>query len=350
MFLAAPLRYPCTMFGQPQAWYIAVEAPALSGVVKARILGVDLVLFRDAEGLPHALIDRCPHRGVPLSFGRVHGGALQCGYHGWKFDGRGAVVEVPGLATENLPGRCVTSYPVREQQGFIWVWMAPEVEPTNEPFHFRLAEAPGYLTVRKRLTAPASLLAVAENALDVPHTAFLHGGLFRSDGDRNAIRCVVKRSWDRVEAEYIGEPRPTGLAARILSPGGGIVTHFDRFYLPSVLEVEYRIGEENHILLNGACTPVDEDETVLYAVVSVASRIPGFLLRPVVQPLALHIFSQDVTVLKLQSEARQKHGDQYVSTEIDLLGPHIGALLKRAASGKLDPEAREVEREVTMLV
>ena len=337
------------MFGQPAAWYIATESSGLRGLLKSRILGVDLVLFRDADGVAHALLDRCPHRGVPLSFGRVHQGTLQCGYHGWRFDGAGTCVAIPGLASEP-PASCVTAYPVVEQQGFVWVWMDPETEPIAQPFHFRLADEPGYLTVRKRLEAPANVHAVAENALDVPHTAFLHGGLFRKDEDRNAIQCVVKRQWDRVECEYIGEPRPEGIAAKILSPSGGIVTHFDRFYLPSILEVEYRIGDENHILLNGACTPVEPDQTVLYAVVSVRSRIPAWLIRPLVQPIALHIFSQDVEVLKLQTEAREKYGDRYVSTEIDLLGPHIEALLKRAAAGKLRPDSKPVERQVTMEV
>lgn len=337
------------MFGQAAAWYIACESHALKGVVKSRLLGVDVVLFRDGQGSASALLDRCPHRGVPLSFGSVQDGTLMCGYHGWRFDGAGSCVSIPGLASE-VPNTCVTAYPVREQQGFVWIWMDPETEPDVEPFHFRLADDRSYLTVRKRLEAPADVHAVAENALDVPHTAFLHGGLFRNDANRNPIQCVVKREWDRVECEYIGEPRPEGLAARLLSPSGGIVTHFDRFYLPGILEVEYRIGDENHILLNGACTPVEEHVTVLYAVVSVRSRVPAWLIRPLVQPVALYIFSQDVEVLKLQTEAKKTYGGKYVSTEIDLLGPHIDALLKRAAAGKLRKDAKVVEREVTMEV
>jgi hypothetical protein len=79
----------------------------------------------------------------------------------------------------------------------------------------------------------STLHAAIENALDVPHTAFLHKGLFRG-GKKNRITAVVSRYSDRVEIEYQGEPRPPGIVGKILSPSGGIVEHWDRFFLPSI--------------------------------------------------------------------------------------------------------------------
>lgn len=344
-------KKPDGSFGILAAWYVAATTSELGAApLKRTICGIPIVLFRNGERTPAALLDRCPHRGIPLSFGTVVDGQLQCGYHGWKFTEDGSCTEVPGLVGEaNNPARCATSFPIREQQGVLWVWMDPATVPTSEPFRFRLADDSRYTTVRKEVRAPASLHAVAENALDVPHTAFLHSGLFRSDADRNEITCIIERGTDRVEAEYVGEPRPEGLVGRILSPSGGVVTHFDRFFLPSILEVEYRIGDENHILVNAACTPVGPDDTRLYAVVSVKSRIPGWLIRPLVQPIALWIFSQDRVVLQLQTDSRHQFGERYVSTELDLLGPHINRLLKRAAAGELgqlEPYRREVRMRV----
>ena len=75
----------------------------------------------------------------------------------------------------------------------------------------------------------AGLHAALENTLDVPHTAFLHGGLFRGGRPPVDIEVVVRHTADGVEAEYLGEPRPPGLAGRILAPEGGVVTHVDRF-------------------------------------------------------------------------------------------------------------------------
>lgn len=338
-------------FGFRAAWYVAATSDEIRKRPVARtVLGTPLVLFRGKDGVG-ALLDRCPHRGVPLSSGFVEAGQLHCGYHGWTYDRAGHCRAVPGLIGEaDVASRCVAPFPVREQQGHVWVWMDPSVEPDGEPFTFRLADHEGYLVVRRQLEAPGGLLAVAENALDVPHTPYVHAGLFRSEGDRNEITCVIERSRDRVEVEYIGEPRPEGLVARILSPSGGIVTHFDRFFLPGIVEVEYRIGEENHILIDAALTPITPERTRLFAVVAVRSRVPAWLVRPIVQPAALWIFRQDVKILEEQTRLAREHGDRYVSTEIDLVGPHIARLLKRAELGELDQLAEPLRREVRMLV
>lgn len=336
------------------AWYVLCQSHELRRVPLVRELySQPIVLWRRSDGTPAAVLDRCPHRNVPLSLGEVAGDQLRCGYHGWEFSAAGRCTSVPSFLGEpDSPARCVPSYPCIEQQGFIWVWGDPSQEPVGEPFRFPKADDPNYVTVRHEVRAAASVHAVAENALDVPHTAYLHGGLFRSASVRNRITARVERHDDKVVCEYIGEPRPTGLAARILSPSGGVVTHFDRFFLPSVVQVEYKIGDENHILLNGALCPVSDYDTRLFSVTSVRSRIPGFLLRPLVQPIALYIFGQDAKVLEAQTRTLERFGEEhFVSTEIDLLGPHILRLLRRAAKGEpvregREPTVREVELDV----
>jgi phenylpropionate dioxygenase-like ring-hydroxylating dioxygenase large terminal subunit len=317
------------------------------------VLDTPLVIWRLSDGAVGCVLDRCPHRSVPLSMGVVRDGELECAYHGWRFDRSGMCTRVPGLADQSRgPGACATSFPVVEQQGFVWVWMDPSVEPTGEPFRFRLADDPAYTTVREALPAPGSLYHVIENALDVPHTAFLHGGLFRRDGKRRPVQVQVRRWRDRCEAQFIGESRPQGLVGRLLLLFGGVVTHFDRFYLPSIIEVEYRIGDENHIVLNGACTPVSDYETVLHAVVSFRTRLPGWLVKLVVKPIALRIFAQDVVMLRRQVRSIAEQGqERYLSTELDLLGPTILALLKRAAQGKVaESDDSPSEREVSILL
>lgn len=337
-----------------EAWYVLATSAELGRKPLQRMLwGEPLVLFRTASGQAACLLDRCPHRNVPLSAGAVKGERLQCAYHGWEFDGAGRCQHIPAFLGEpDATNRRVASYPVVEQQGYVWVYGVPGAQPESRPFRFRLAEDPAYYTLHRQVRANASIHMVAENALDVPHTAFLHGGLFRTDADRDEIRAVVKRWHDRAECEYIGEPRPEGLIGRMLSPSGGLVTHFDRFYLPSIVEVEYRIGDENHIVVNGACTPVDDYDTVLYAVVSIRTRLPIRLLRPFIEPFALQIFGQDKVMLKMQTDAIHRFGSQqYASTDVDLLGPHILKLLRRAARGELG-DAREEPwtREIRMMV
>jgi phenylpropionate dioxygenase-like ring-hydroxylating dioxygenase large terminal subunit len=336
-----------------RAWYILCESSELrpGRVLKRQLWGRPVVLFRTRSGVAAAFDDRCPHRNVPLSEGEVVGETIRCPYHGWQFDPGGRCKAIPGLPGDpDRAAHAAEAHAVREQQGFVWVWGEPGEAPDVEPFHFRCAEAPGYLVVRRQVEAEGTIHGVAENALDVPHTAFLHGGLFRNDRDRKPIQCVVTREADRVECEYIGEQRPEGFVGRVLSPSGGVVTHFDRFYLPSIVEVEYRLGEENHILVDAALTPPDDFRTRLFAVVALRTRFPGWLIRPILTPVALRIFSQDARILKRQSATMHAFGEQrFVSTEIDGLGPHILKLLLRAEAGAQPPE-RTFRKEFTLLV
>ncbi|HYO68507.1 MAG TPA: Rieske 2Fe-2S domain-containing protein, partial [Archangium sp.] len=98
----------------PQSWFILCASRELGRKPLARMLqGTPLVLFRTAEGKPAALADRCPHRNVPLSLGRVVGGQLQCGYHGWTFDAAGECRAIPGLSGDTrAKARCAASYAV----------------------------------------------------------------------------------------------------------------------------------------------------------------------------------------------------------------------------------------------
>ena len=86
----------------------------------ARLLGEDLVLWRDAQGAVHAWPDRCPHRGAKLSLGRLEAGRLECPYHGWQFDASGRCVHVPALPSFAPPAtHRVATFETREAQGLV---------------------------------------------------------------------------------------------------------------------------------------------------------------------------------------------------------------------------------------
>lgn len=351
-----------------RAWYVAAFSHELGRRPLARtILGQPLVLFRrtpatsgatsdtvacaraGADAAVAAVLDRCPHRNVPLSAGRVVDGELECAYHGWRFGADGACTRVPGLVADGESrGRRVEAFPAVERDGFVWVWLDAESEPDCEPFRFPLQGERGYTSVRRMVEAEGTMHAMIENALDVPHTAYLHKGLFRGVSEPNEIDVVVRRGADRVEAEYVGEPRPEGLLGRLLSPSGGLVVHFDRFVLPSILQVEYRIGDENHVLVTGACTPVTDFHTRMYAEVMVRSRLPGWLVT-LGTPLGLKVFAQDAAMLALQTRNIERFGgEQFESTENDVLGGEIWRLLRRAERRVSADEDETSERRLKL--
>jgi len=113
-------------------WYPAVRSTEITGrkLTTAMLLEVPLVLGRTSEGKAFALRDSCPHRGMPLSYGRLDGQAVECCYHGWRFDAcSGRCVEIPSLTSQDklkVERIFAGHYPCEERDGYVWVYM-------NEP-------------------------------------------------------------------------------------------------------------------------------------------------------------------------------------------------------------------------
>jgi len=340
--------------GLKQAWYVACPSRDLERRPLARtVLGHPMVLFRGSDGKATALLDRCAHRNVPLSIGTLVEGRIECRYHGWQYGTNGRCEKIPGLCDGfDRIARNVPHFATVEENGFVWVFASPDETPSTRPFALAPLE-PGATEVRRIVNVESPLHPALENALDVPHTAVLHQGLFRGDRAPHRIKARVSRTPEGVQAEYIGEPRPEGLAAKLLAPSGGIVKHIDRFILPSIAQIEYRLGEDAHFLVNSLCTPVDEYLTRIHAVIAFRTRLPGWVVKPLLTPLANRIFKQDAGILRAQSSSlRTFGGEHYASTAIDVLGLQIARLLRHpeagapAADDRPEDWSREIELEV----
>ena len=104
-------------------WYVAGWADELGESPQAKtFLDEPVALFRDADGIAHAIAGRCPHRFAPLGHGQVVDGALQCPYHGLRFDGAGACVFNPHESGV-VPRVSVPVYPLAERHNLLWIWM-----------------------------------------------------------------------------------------------------------------------------------------------------------------------------------------------------------------------------------
>jgi phenylpropionate dioxygenase-like ring-hydroxylating dioxygenase large terminal subunit len=335
------------------AWYVACTSDELRERPIARtVLGIPITLFRERGGRAVALLDRCPHRNAPLSIGAVRGDRLECAYHGWQFDAQGICRLVPGLCGEHEgKARRVATYAVVEQDGFVWVFGAPNAEPAAPPYRMTDTSGPGYTNVHRTVSVNGGLFETIENALDVTHTAYVHRGLIRGGRAPIEITAVVSRTSSGVEAEYIGEPSPPGLAVRILAPAGGVVRHIDRFLLPCIAQVDYWLGDANHFRVTSFCTPVDRENTTIFATISLRLRIPARIVLPLLSPIAWRIFHQDARILKLQTETMRRFGgESFVSTDIDVLGTEIKRLLKYGAHSPESEERGASRREVRLSI
>ena len=145
--------------------------------VKAvRLLGQDMVLFRDEQG-QFALLDRdCPHRGADLSFGRYEGDGLRCPFHGWKFDTTGQCIETPAEpAGSKLCTRIKQrQYPLLQRSGVLFGWFGPEGQ-TPPPFPaVDCFVAPDSHTFAFKGLWRCNWLQAFEVGIDPAHTSFLH--------------------------------------------------------------------------------------------------------------------------------------------------------------------------------
>ncbi|MFO1396896.1 MAG: Rieske 2Fe-2S domain-containing protein [Burkholderiales bacterium] len=151
------------------------EVAADGDPVPVRLLGEDLVVFRDTDGRLGVLDRYCPHRRASLVFGRNEDCGLRCLYHGWKIDVDGNVVEMPSETAGSTLAQKVkhTSYPAHEHGGFVWVYMGPrETMPAFAPPPFA-PSAKAKLSIVK-FVVDCNWAQVLEGAIDSAHSSSLH--------------------------------------------------------------------------------------------------------------------------------------------------------------------------------
>lgn len=166
-----------TMFVK-NAWYVAAWSHELGRtLMRRRLLDEPVVLFRRTDGAPAALVDRCAHKLLPLSMGRLVGDVVQCGYHGLEFDCSGRCTRVPGQ--DRIPPTAqVRSFPVVERYNAIWIWMGDPALADPGAIHpiLRYGE-PGWAVIDGQYQLhQADYLNIAENLQDPAHTTYVHPG------------------------------------------------------------------------------------------------------------------------------------------------------------------------------
>jgi len=147
-----------------------------SDPIRLRILGEDLIAFRDTNGKVGLIQNNCPHRGASLFFGRNEEAGLRCVYHGWKFDTAGNCVDMPNEPAESDFKSKVkaTAYPAAEAGGFVWIYMGPpDKQPPLPNYHWMTQPGAERSQVRKWMQESNYSQGV-EGDLDSAHVSFLH--------------------------------------------------------------------------------------------------------------------------------------------------------------------------------
>ncbi|OCQ97809.1 3-chlorobenzoate-3,4-dioxygenase [Nostoc sp. MBR 210] len=154
----------------PNHWYVVARSTEVTNKPVGVILWHQAIaLYRDSTGKIHALEDRCPHRQVKLSHGQAIANELECAYHGWRFNSSGECTAVPYLAAnQKLPNCQIRRYPVKEQDGFIWLFPG-DAELAVEPMGLPEWEHLNYIASVAVINCQAHYSYLIENLMDMYH-------------------------------------------------------------------------------------------------------------------------------------------------------------------------------------
>jgi len=323
----------------PSKWHAVARARDVSSRPLRIVLdGQPLVIFRSA-GTLRCLADRCPHRFAPLSEGRLVGDAIECPYHGWRFEGTGRCTAIPGL-TGPVPALAIPSFAICQEADLVFV--SRESEP-GVPYAGVL-QGPGVIRTMSTARVRSRLIDVAENILDATHTHFTHKAILRGLSSRRyRVKVTITGGDGWTEARYEGEPRQEGLISRLLEGERSI--SIGRFVAPGIAELEFW-GRDRINLATTFFLRQEDEQTVSGFGVLAGPKQGGLgYLKTVPFKLLFGIaLRQDQRILEAAAANRPPAGSaRGMLTQIDVLRPHIEAILQ----GKR-PSVADNPQEVVM--
>jgi phenylpropionate dioxygenase-like ring-hydroxylating dioxygenase large terminal subunit len=291
------------------------------------LMGHPLVIFRGANGFG-ILEDRCPHRNVPLSSGKVSGGVIACPYHGWEFQSDGQCTKVPGAAT--CPAVSARAFPVVERAGLIWTSLAsvpddfpvlpPEIEDeTQDRFWWHLP------------VSPIRVLDAIENLLDPMHSYFLHPGLVRGKDNWRPMTVEFSANAQGCDARYTEERKGLTWLQRLTE---GQRTHsFGRYRAPTIAQIAFEDAKGITATISVIFSPTDENQMRPFTQFSTRKGVaPSWLKRLFIIGFHAPVVAQDRMMLTRQSETIQRFGrPDFAKGPIDFFGPVIWRLVNGQA-------------------
>jgi phenylpropionate dioxygenase-like ring-hydroxylating dioxygenase large terminal subunit len=290
-------------------WYYALPSKALAArrLVAKTLLGEDVVFGRDAAGDPFCLVDLCPHRGIPLRFGRFDGREVECCYHGWRFAPDGALCAIPSLVDGqgfDFARVRVKGYPCREANGNIWVFMGegtPPFAPSRD-----IPALPdvglGAPAIHECQLFPCPMDHAVMGLMDPAHGPFVHGVWWWRPRHTAQEKAKAYGPSELGFTMLRHRPSSNSRAYRIL--GGAPETEIS-YQLPGTRIEHVRAGR-HHVVSLTCVTPVNARETEVNQMVYWTNPVLG-LFRPVLKQFARAFLGQDRDIVTKQQLGLAHH-------------------------------------------
>jgi phenylpropionate dioxygenase-like ring-hydroxylating dioxygenase large terminal subunit len=286
-------------------WYAGMLSSDLkvNSLKHQTILNQPIVFYRDSKKVVHALRDICPHRGIPLSYGRVVDDQVECPYHGWKFNCSGECTEIPSLTADqpmDTKKIRVKNYQTYEVAGIIWVFIPDENHAANEnsakPFFEELVlKTPPKL--ESVVIFPCHLDHAVIGLMDPAHGPFVHKSwLWRSE----KTILEKKKAFGPVEYGFqMRRHRPSANSKAYKIFGGDRSTQIT-FCLPSV-RVEHILSGKKNFYSFTALTPISEKETRVFQLAFWDQALLS-VFKPFLKIFSDHFLGQDMDAVTKQQD------------------------------------------------
>lgn len=324
-----------------QFWYVVCESSELKQdhPHAARILDEWVVCFRGADGRPTAFRDRCLHRCGRLSRGRVRDGQLTCSYHGWRYAANGRVVSIPSEGGAEAAARKkleADRFETCERDGYVYVRLE-DGDPGDDPFPMPHYGERGWQNIRLVHDFANDVTNCVENFIDIPHTAFVHHGIFRKEAGQR-LEAQIRRTGGEVHVTYENENTNLGSFSWFLNPKQEPVHHTDSFFMPNITHVAYRVGSGARVkyLITSQSVPMTDDSTRVYTDITYRFGRLSLLARPIARRQARAVIRQDVEELDAQMEVIRRYGRRFIDSPADLIHRMV-CQIRRALEKGEDP-------------
>lgn len=329
-------------------WYVAAGADEVGRKPLARtILGEPVVLYRAESGDTVAFADRCPHRGLPLSLGRLDGDALECGYHGVTFGPDGRCIRIPGQK-QVPPGAAVRRYPTFERYGLVWIWPGdPAAADPAAAFRFEPMDRPGWDASQLRFHNKFDWRLLVENLMDFTHLTFVHGSTIGSREVTDQAEVKTARNGDNVRiTRWMIDIAPAPTYARALGTNANI----DRwqvidFHPPSFVTVNAGVAPTGTGAPEGnrataleryslhSITPETEESTHYFWSSAFDPAAHDAAMIEMLADQFRQAFTEDVTILEHQ-QARRLNDQLLIDTNNDAGNLQVRRVLERLAAAE----------------
>ena len=242
-------------------WYCLFPLAELDGKPRPfRLLGENVAVWKDDEGVPHAVLDRCPHRTAKLSGGTIQNGAIVCPYHGWAFSGDGQCVHVPQDVLNKPVPFGVRAFRCEARYGQVWVCLG---EPVADIPDVPQYGQPGFRQVFEFSEEwECSALRIMENEFDAAHLSFVHAGSFGSSDPVPSIARVEERPDGFVAYNEMDVRNPEDMRGALHMTEAKTVRRTTGHYMMPfnrVTEIAYPNGLKN--VLVTWLTPMEDNRT-----------------------------------------------------------------------------------------